>query len=131
MILGDKRKFPSVLILPYFALLEDWARNNQVTFPFAPGTGPSPQVIALYEGIVAELNKSLARFEQLKRVLLIAEEFSAEDGTLTASMKLKRRVVEDRYRGEIEDMYAQAEAVGRTRLRALPGARLVHSWLSC
>ncbi len=114
VILGDKRKFPSVLILPYFALLEDWARNNQVTFSSRQELVRHPKVIALYEGIVAELNKSLARFEQLKRVLLIAEEFSAEDGTLTASMKLKRRVVEDRYRGEIEDMYAQAEAVGRT-----------------
>jgi len=112
VILGDKRKFPSVLISPYFPLLEDWARTNQVQFASRQELIRDPKVLAMYEGIVNDLNQSLARFEQLKRVLLIAEEFSAENGTLTASMKLKRRVVEDRYRGEIEDMYAQAETAG-------------------
>jgi long-chain acyl-CoA synthetase len=68
----------------------------------------------LYEGIVGELNRDLARFEQLKRVVVIAEEFSAENGTLTASMKLRRRVVEERYRVQIDEMYAQAEAAGAT-----------------
>ncbi len=112
VILGDKRKFPSVLISPYFPLLEDWAHTNQVKFASRQELIRDPKVLALYEGIVNDLNQNLARFEQLKRVLLIAEEFSAENGTLTASMKLKRRVVEDRYRGEIEDMYAQAETAG-------------------
>ncbi len=63
----------------------------------------------LYEGIVADLNRRLARFEQLKRVLLVAEEFSAENGALTASMKLRRRVVEERYRQKIDEMYSEAE----------------------
>lgn len=112
VILGDKRKFPSVLISPYFPLLEDWARANQIQFGSRQELIRDPKVLAIYEGIVNDLNQNLARFEQLKRVLLIAEEFSAENGTLTASMKLKRRVVEDRYRGEIEDMYARAEAAG-------------------
>jgi long-chain acyl-CoA synthetase len=109
VILGDKRKFPSVLISPYFPLLEDWARTNQIAFTSRQELIRDPKVLAMYEGIVADLNQNLARFEKLKRVLLIADEFSPENGTLTASMKLKRRVVEDRYRGEIEDMYAKAE----------------------
>jgi long-chain acyl-CoA synthetase len=112
VILGDKRKFPAVLISPFFPLLEDWAKNNQVGFSSRKELIRDPRVVALYDGIVADLNQNLARFEKLKRVLLIAEEFSPEDGTLTASMKLKRRVVEDRYRGEIEEMYAKAEAAG-------------------
>jgi len=98
-----------VLILPYFALLEDWARNNEVEFRSRQELVRHPEVQALYEGIVAELNKNLARFEQLKRVLLITEEFTADNGTLTASMKLKRRAVEERYRVIIEEMYAEAE----------------------
>ncbi len=112
VILGDKRKFPSVLIAPYFPLLEDWARTNQVAFASRQELIRDPKVLALYDGIVNDLNQNLARFEKLKRVLLIADEFSAENGTLTASMKLKRRVVEDRYRVEIEDMYAKADAAG-------------------
>ena len=65
---------------------------------------------ALYNGIVEDLNQQLARFERLKRVLLIPKEFSAADGTMTPSMKIRRRAVEERYRDLIEDMYTQAEA---------------------
>jgi long-chain acyl-CoA synthetase len=109
VVLGDKRKFPAVLISPYFSLLEDWARANQVTFASRQELVAHPKVRALYEGIVADFNQNMARFEKLKRVLLVAEEFSAETGTLTASLKMRRRAVEERYRREIEDMYAQAE----------------------
>lgn len=112
VVLGEKRKFPAALILPYFSLLEDWARANQVAFSSRHELVAHPKVKELYEGIVADLNRNLARFEQLKKVVLIAEEFSAEDGTLTASMKLKRRVVEERYQRQIEEMYERAETAG-------------------
>jgi long-chain acyl-CoA synthetase len=112
VVLGDKRKFPAVLIAPYFALLEDWARANQVAFSSRQELVAHTRVRELYEGIVAELNRDLARFEQLKKVVLIADEFSAENGTLTASMKLRRRVVEERYREQIEAMYGEAELAG-------------------
>ena len=65
---------------------------------------------AAYEGIIGELNQKLARFERLKRVLLVPEEFSAADGTLTHTMKVRRRGIEDRYRTLIDEMYAKAEA---------------------
>jgi long-chain acyl-CoA synthetase len=112
VILGDKRKFPAVLIAPYFPVLEDWARANQVAFPSRDELVAHAKVRALYEGIVADLNRNLARYEQLKKVILIAEEFSTENGVLTASMKLRRRVVEERYRGRIDGMYLEAEASG-------------------
>jgi long-chain acyl-CoA synthetase len=112
VVLGDKRKFPAVLIAPYFPVLEDWAHANQVAFSSRKYLVAHSQVRALYEGIVADLNRNLARFEQLKKVILIAEEFSPENGALTASMKLRRRVVEERYRVQIEAMYAEAEASG-------------------
>jgi len=109
VVLGDKRKFPAVLIAPYFPLLEDWARANHIVFSSRQELILQARVRELYEGIVTELNRDLARFEQLKKVVLIADEFSAENGTLTASMKLRRRVVEERYRERIEAMYGEAE----------------------
>jgi len=112
VVLGDKHKFPAVLIAPYFPVLEDWARANQIAFSSRKYLITHAKVRALYEGIVADLNRNLARFEQLKKVILIAEEFSPENGALTASMKLRRRVVEERYRAQIEAMYAEAEASG-------------------
>jgi long-chain acyl-CoA synthetase len=112
VVLGDKHKFPAVLIVPCFPVLEDWARANRVAFSSRQYLVAHPKVRALYDGIVADLNGNLARFEQLKKVILIAEEFSPENGALTASMKLRRRVVEERYRTQIEKMYADAEASG-------------------
>ena len=112
VVLGEKRKFPAVLIAPNFPLLEDWAREHELPFASRQELVAHPEIRVLYEGLVEELNRGLARFERLKRVLLVADEFSAENGTLTASMKLRRHTVEDRWRKEIEEMYAQAEAAG-------------------
>ena len=112
VIVGDKRKFPAVLVAPYFPVLEDWARANQVGFSSREDLVAHAKVKALYEGIVADVNRNLARYEQLKKVILVAEEFSTENGALTASMKLRRRVVEERYRSRIDEMYAEAEASG-------------------
>jgi len=108
-ILGDKRKFPAVLIAPYFPLLEDWARQNQVSFTSRRELVADPRVQKLYEGIVTDLNQTLARFEKLKKVLIVPDEFSPEDGTLTPSMKMRRRIIEERYRSHIEELYSSAE----------------------
>ncbi len=112
VIVGDRRKFPAVLIAPYFPVLEDWARANHIAFNSRQELVAHSKVREMYEGIVSNLNRDLARFEQLKKVVMIAEEFSAENGTLTASMKLRRKAVEERYRTQIEEMYEQAELAG-------------------
>jgi long-chain acyl-CoA synthetase len=112
VVLGDRRKFPAVLIAPHFPTLEDWARANQVEFGSRQTLIAQPKVQALYEGIIEDLNQNLARFERLKRVLLVPEELSAADGTLTHTFKVRRRGIEERYRTLIEDMYAKAEVAG-------------------
>jgi long-chain acyl-CoA synthetase len=110
IVLGDRRKFPSVLISPHFPVLEDWARANKVGFASRAELVANPKVQALYEGIIEELNQNLARFEKLKRVLLVPDEFSAADGTLTHTFKVRRRGIEERYRSLIDEMYAKADA---------------------
>ena len=108
-ILGDKRKFPAVMISPNFAALEEWAGTNGVSFSSRAQLIAHPKVQALYEGIVEGINQNLARFEKLKRLLLVADEFTPDNGILTPTLKLRRRVVEERYRRQINDLYAQAE----------------------
>jgi long-chain acyl-CoA synthetase len=108
-IIGDKRKFVFVIISPNFAALEGWARENEVTFSSRADLVANPKVQALYEGIVESVNQNLARFEKLKRVMLVLDEFSIENGVLTPTLKLRRRVVEDRYRKQIDELYAQPE----------------------
>ncbi|MGA9511526.1 MAG: long-chain fatty acid--CoA ligase [Candidatus Sulfotelmatobacter sp.] len=109
-IIGDKHKFAFVIISPNFALLETWARENNLVFSSRAELIADPKVQSLYGEIAEEVNRNLARFEKLKRVLLVPDEFTAENGALTPTMKLRRRVIEDRYRVQIDDLYAQAEA---------------------
>ncbi|HKN20173.1 MAG TPA: long-chain fatty acid--CoA ligase [Terracidiphilus sp.] len=113
-LLGDKRKFPAVLIVPNFAELEEWAQHHDVKFSSHKELVKSVHVQSLYEGIVEEVNRNLAQYEKLKRVLVIHAELSIADGTLTPSMKLRRRHLEERYRKEIDALYASAQMHSRT-----------------
>jgi long-chain acyl-CoA synthetase len=112
-LLGDKRRFPAVLIVPHFGELEEWARHHGVKFSSRKELVRSPHIQSLYEGIVEELNRNLAQYEKLKKVLVIPEELSIADGTLTPSMKLRRRHLEARYRKEIDALYADAHPHSR------------------
>jgi long-chain acyl-CoA synthetase len=110
-LLGDRRRFPAVLIVPNFTVLEDWARGHGLHTISREELVRSDKVRALYQEIVDELNANLAQFEKLKKVLLVPNELSVADGTLTPSMKLRRRKVEERYRAEIEALYVENEGV--------------------
>jgi long-chain acyl-CoA synthetase len=112
-VIGDKRRFAAVVIAPAFATLEDWAGRNEVPFTTRHELVNHPTIQALYGGIVEDVNKSLAKYEKMKRFYLIPDELSIADGTLTPTLKLRRRNVEARYRTEIEKMYA-AEAPADT-----------------
>jgi long-chain acyl-CoA synthetase len=114
VVFGDRRKFPAVLIAPDFAALEDWAHTHKIPFATREELVSHPRVQALYEAIVDDANANLARFEKLKRVVVIPEELSAADGTLTHTFKVRRRGIEERYRKLIDDMYAKAEVEGRS-----------------
>ena len=113
-IIGDKRKFAFVIVSPNFPLLEDWARANGVAFSSRVELIGNSTVQALYEGIVEGVNQNLARFEKLKRVLLVPDEFTADNGALTPTLKLRRRVIEERYRRQIDELYAEAESTATT-----------------
>ncbi len=110
VVVGEKRKFACALISPNFALLEEWAHNNGVQFSSRADLVSNQKVQELYQGIVQDVNENLARFEKLKRVVVVPDEFSADNGALTPTLKLRRRVVEERYRNQIEETYKQAEA---------------------
>ena len=109
-IVGDKRKFAAVLISPNFAVLEKWAGENGIGFSSRAELVANMKVQSLYEAVVEGVNANLARFEKLKRVIVVPDEFTADNGVLTPTMKLKRRVIEERYRKQIDELYAQAEA---------------------
>jgi len=111
-VIGEKRKFPAVLISPQFVRLEEWARENEISFTSRAELVADARVCALYDSIVQDVNSRLARFEKLKRTILVADEFSPDNGTLTASFKMRRRAIQERYRQQIDAMYEEAERSG-------------------
>ena len=106
-LVGDKHKFACVLISPNFAILESWARVKGVVYPTGDRKAlvQVPQVVARYQRIVNDVNATLAPFETIKRLAVVADEWTVEGDELTPSMKLKRRVVEKQYAAEIAEFY--------------------------
>lgn len=105
-MVGDKRRFPAVMILPNFAVLEEWAKKNAVAFEGRDELVRDPKVIELYTQIVEQVNGRLAQYEKMKKLLILPTELSVAEGTMTASMKLRRRQLEAKFHDQIEAMYA-------------------------
>jgi long-chain acyl-CoA synthetase len=112
-LVGDKHKFASVLISPNFAALEGWAKAQGIATSNRAALVKDAKVQKAYQEIVDKVNMGLANFESMKRVCVVPEEWSVEDGTLTPSMKLKRRVVEKKYTREIGELYADEATAAR------------------
>lgn len=116
-LVGDKHKFACVLISPNFEALERWAKAEGID---ANGRGAlvrNGKVRAEYQRIVDEVNSGLPHYETMKRMCVVGDEWTVETGELTPSMKMKRRVVEQRYAGEIAEFYSD-EASARDEARA-------------
>jgi len=112
-LVGDRHKFISALLSPNFAALEDWAKHHHgIHGNTREELVADSRVIALYSEIVREVNGSLANFETIKRFRVVAEEWTQETGELTPSMKLKRRVITERYAAVIDALY-EDEATSR------------------
>jgi long-chain acyl-CoA synthetase len=104
-VVGDRHKFLSVLISPNFPALENLARQKGIAFSSRAELVSNPALKAEYEALVHQVNQELANFETLKRFHLVADEWSLETGEFTPTMKLKRRVVAERYADEIGAIY--------------------------
>jgi long-chain acyl-CoA synthetase len=109
VLLGDRRKFAAALVVPDFSALE--RRLRDLGRP--PGTHEEliarDDVLALYQEIVDGLNRELSQFERVKKIALLPAEFSVASGELTPTLKVKRKVVEEKYREVIERLYGGTE----------------------
>ena len=111
-LVGDKHKFVSALISPNFTALEEWARHHSISAGSRVELVADSRVLSLYGEIVREVNVGLANFETIKRFRIVPDEWTQESGELTPSMKLKRRVITERYGVVIASLYAD-EATAR------------------
>ena len=108
VMLGDRRPFCVALLVPNFANLEAAAKEKGWTAPTRAELIARPEVKALYQTEVDRLNADLSSFETIKKFALLDRELSAEAGELTPTLKVRRRVVAERFSPLIENLYSHA-----------------------
>ena len=109
VIVADEHKFVSALIVPDYNLLEKYATEHGLAIADRKALCQHPDIIAMLTERIDTLQQDLAHYEKVKRFILIEEPFSIENGELTNTLKVKRRVVYRKYEKEINDMYEEAE----------------------
>ena len=107
VMIGDKRKFPLMLVVPNFDNLESWARHKGLVYADRSALAKMPEARAKIEREVLKVLRDLAHFEVPKKFIIVERDFSIESGELTPKMSVKRKVVEKNYAAQIEAVYAE------------------------
>lgn len=110
MVLGENRKFPAALIVPNFTALRNWAADKGITYESTQQIIQDPQVLEKFAQIVTESCKEFGKWEQVKRFKLLVKEWTIEGGELTPKLSLKRKVILEKNKDGIEEIYKNAES---------------------
>ena len=105
-VIGDLRKFVTALIVPDYAAVKDYAEQMKIEYKDIEDLLNNPKITSLIEGRIANLQEGLAKYEQVKRFKLLPNPFTSDNGELTLTLKLKRKVINEHYNKEIEYMYS-------------------------
>lgn len=106
VVFGENEKFAAALILPDFTYLKDHCNRHNIDFSDHQSLISSPEVLAIYNKEVKKYNPQFAHHEQIKSFELIADEWSMANGLLTPTLKVKRNVIEERYKEQIAKLFA-------------------------
>lgn len=109
VVIGDQRKFPAALIVPHFDALKSYAELKNIAYQDVKELLRHPKIIDLIERQIDKLTPELGKFEKLKGVVLLEREMTIESGELTPTLKVKRRVVMEKYKEQIDALYAEKE----------------------
>jgi long-chain acyl-CoA synthetase len=113
MIIGENRKFPSALIVLEFGALKSWMESQGLAAMPPAELVKDPQVNALYAGEIERCNQHFGRYSQIKKFVLLSEEWTIAGGELTPTLKIKRKSTLQKYAAEVEALYS-GEELGRT-----------------
>ena len=119
VMIGDKRKFASMLVVPNFDQLEKWAMKRNIIWTDRAQLLRMPTIQAKIEREVATELAGAAHFEVPKKIGLLEHDFSIESGELTPTQKVKRRVIDKNYKALIDSLYDEAEKIGVTDQHAI------------
>ena len=110
VVIGNGRKFPAALIVPDWQQLEAYAKYKGLDLHSRAEFCRGPRIIDLFERQIAARTTGLAQFEKIKRIALLDQEFTAEGGELTPTLKVKRRVIDEKYRNVIDRIYDESQS---------------------
>jgi long-chain acyl-CoA synthetase len=110
VLIGERRPYIAVLLVANFERLESLARRNGWPFTSRKVLLARPEILAIVQRRMDRLNETLAPFEQIKRFALLDRELTQEDGELTPTLKVRRRVIHERHAGLIQSLYASPSA---------------------
>ena len=105
-VIGEKRKYISALVVPSFEVLEEYAKNNNISFSSREDLITKPEIIDFYAKRIDEHTESLGQVEKIKKFTLLPREFSQEEGEITPTFKIKRKVIDKKFQDTIEKMYS-------------------------
>jgi long-chain acyl-CoA synthetase len=106
VLVGNERKFAAALVVPNFDMLESYAKHKGLDLKTPSEFCSNPKIIDLIERQVAKNTEGLAQFETVKKIALLERELSVEGGELTPTLKMKRRVIDEKYKSIIDRLYA-------------------------
>jgi len=104
-VVGDNRKFISAIVVPAFENLLEFAQQKKLQFKNQEELIKLPEVVEFYRKRIREQSLNLAPFEKIKRFTLVAKEFSQQAGEITPTLKIRRKVVAEKYNQLIDRMY--------------------------
>ncbi|MEP7074245.1 MAG: long-chain fatty acid--CoA ligase [Acidobacteriota bacterium] len=107
VLIGNERKFPAALIVPNFEMLESYARLKGLDLHTAKDYCENARILDLLERQVAEHTEHLSQYEKVKKIALLPDEMTVEGGELTPTLKVRRKIVDEKYRGVIDRLYSQ------------------------
>ncbi|MGC2238838.1 MAG: long-chain fatty acid--CoA ligase [Pyrinomonadaceae bacterium] len=109
VLVGNEKKFPAALVVPNFEQLASYAKLKNLDLKTPKDFCESPRIVNLFEREVEKTTKDLAQYEKVKKLALLEKELTVEGGELTPTLKVKRRIVDEKYRAIIEKIYDDAE----------------------
>jgi long-chain acyl-CoA synthetase len=107
VLIGAERKFPAALVVPVWEQIESYCRLKGIEVTSHSKLCRHPRIIDLIQRQIDGLTPNLAKYERIKKVALLENEFTIEGGELTPTLKVKRRVIDEKYRNVIEQLYAE------------------------
>jgi long-chain acyl-CoA synthetase len=107
VLIGNERRFPAALIVPNFEQLESYAKLKNLDLKTPKDFCESPKIKNLFERQVEAYTKDLAQYEKVKRIALLENELTVDGGELTPTLKVKRRVVDEKYKNIIDKIYEE------------------------